>query len=74
MISDGWNSLGAALAATGILDRMAAEKRKAAWQTRRPTRLERWHERVFEEEARGGHASSKRRALRKVRIKPKRSF
>lgn len=71
---DNFNSLGRALALSGVCSTASAAERRAAWQTRPQVRrgLAAWHAIMWAAEVRVGHGSLKRAASRKVKVKPQR--
>lgn len=74
MHADNFNSLGRALALAGVSGKMAATQTRAAWLSRPLTRTERFKQALFNAECRAGHRLSKGAALRKIKLKPKRTF
>jgi hypothetical protein len=61
MPNDNFNSLGHALAMAGVCSQAAAARRPAAaWMTRPPTPLERFHAALFNAEARVAHKTGQR--------------
>lgn len=67
MHSPNFNSLGLALALTGVVSQFAAADRRAAWQTREPTRTQVFKTRLFSAEAHVGHRLSRIAAMRRKR-------